>query len=530
MEGIAHAVQALELEALDIAGHLDDGRHRQRIVAGELRVKARARHYRSPSPADIYRPLRRNSVGMEFGYGRDLSALVSGMAKAGAAPAAAGGGRAVVSPVDGKTVVGRIADTPAAHVDGMVTLAEPGFRRWSATPAEERAAALDRLADLLEADRDVLMSLLAREGGKTLADGIAEVREAVDFCRYYAGEARLLFREEVMPGPTGERDVLRRRGRGVFVCISPWNFPLAIFLGQVTAALAAGNAVLAKPAEQTPLIAGHAFALLHRAGVPEDVAKLVPGDRKVGAALVAHPRIAGVVFTGSTEVAFAINRALAAKSGPIVPLIAETGGINAMIVDATALPEQVSDDVIASAFRSAGQRCSALRILYLQEDIADRMIDMIAGAAAELKLGDPADPSTDVGPIIDAEARANLQSHIAAMRKSATTRFVGQVPTGPLAGGWFFPPHIIELHDAKQLDREVFGPILHVVRWRADELDQVLEAIAATGYGLTLGIHTRIDETARRIADRLNVGNVYVNRNIIGAVVGTQPFGGSGLS
>jgi RHH-type proline utilization regulon transcriptional repressor/proline dehydrogenase/delta 1-pyrroline-5-carboxylate dehydrogenase len=288
--------------------------------------------------------------------------------------------------------------------------------------------------------------------------------------------------------------------------------------------------VVAKPAEQTPLIAFRAFELLHEAGVPIAAAQLLPGDGKVGAALVAHPAVAGVAFTGSTEVGWAINRTLAAKDGPIVPFIAETGGINPMIVDATALPEQVTDDVISSAFRSAGQRCSALRLLCLQEDVADRMITMIAGAAAELRLGDPREPATDVGPIIDAEAKRGLDDYIAAVRRSARVRFAGEVPRGGTAEGTYVAPHIIELVDASELTREVFGPILHVVRWRADQLDRLLDTIAATGYGLTLGIHSRIDETARHIISRLPTGNIYVNRNIIGAVVGTQPFGGSGLS
>jgi RHH-type proline utilization regulon transcriptional repressor/proline dehydrogenase/delta 1-pyrroline-5-carboxylate dehydrogenase len=333
-----------------------------------------------------------------------------------------------------------------------------------------------------------------------------------------------------MPGPTGERDVLRRRGRGVFVCISPWNFPLAIFLGQVTAALAAGNAVIAKPAEQTPLIASRAFQLLYEAGIPAEAAQLALGDGKVGAALTGHPRVGGVAFTGSTETAWAINRALAAKNGAIVPFIAETGGINAMIVDATALPEQVTDDVISSAFRSAGQRCSALRLLCLQEDVADRILAMIEGAAAELRLGDPRDPATDLGPIIDLDAKAGLDKHVADMRRVGKVRFAGKVPEGPLAGGYFVAPHIIALADAEELTREVFGPILHVVHWRAGRLAELATAIASTGYGLTLGVHSRIDETARGVVDALAVGNVYINRNIIGAVVGTQPFGGSGLS
>jgi RHH-type proline utilization regulon transcriptional repressor/proline dehydrogenase/delta 1-pyrroline-5-carboxylate dehydrogenase len=469
----------------------------------------RVRHSRVPRPADIYMPARRNSRGMEFGNAAELAALLSGIA-----------GSDIFAPAP--------AETAPAAPDAVMTTAVRGFASWSRVPAEDRAAALDRLADLIEADRDGMIALMAEEGGKTLVDGVAEVREAADFCRYYAAEARRLFAPETMPGPTGEDDSLVHRGRGVFVCISPWNFPLAIFLGQVTAALAAGNAVVAKPAEQTPRTAARAFALLHRAGIPVDAAQLAVGDGKIGAALVAHPATAGVAFTGSTEVAWAINRALAAKQGPIVPLIAETGGINAMIVDATALPEQVTDDVVTSAFRSAGQRCSALRLLCLQEDVADRVLAMIVGAAQELRVGDPRLPETDVGPVIDVEAKANLDAHVAGMRAEPWAKIVhaGNAPSS----GTFVAPTIIALDKASRLDREVFGPILHVVRWKARELDALIDAIGATGYGLTLGVHTRIDETARRIVNRLPAGNVYVNRNMIGAVVGTQPFGGSGLS
>jgi RHH-type proline utilization regulon transcriptional repressor/proline dehydrogenase/delta 1-pyrroline-5-carboxylate dehydrogenase len=385
---------------------------------------------------------------------------------------------------------------------------------------------LEKSASLLEARRAQFMALLQREGGKTLDDALSEVREAADFCRYYAAEGRKLFaRSEAMPGPTGESNALRLRGRGVFVAISPWNFPLAIFLGQVTAALMAGNSVVAKPAEQTPLIAAEAVKLLHEAGIPASALQFVPGDGAIGAMLTAHPDIAGVVFTGSTEVARAINRTLAAKDGPIVPFIAETGGINAMIADATALPEQVADDVVMSAFRSAGQRCSALRLLFVQEDVADRMIEMIAGAARELKLGDPGDPATHVGPVIDAEAKARLNAHIARMTRRARVHFAGEAPEGN-----FVAPHIFELRDAGELTEEVFGPILHVVRYGADRLDEVLQAIARTGYGLTLGIHSRIDDITEAMIDRLQVGNIYVNRNMIGAVVGVQPFGGFGLS
>ena len=408
--------------------------------------------------------------------------------------------------------------------------ADAGFPAWAATPIGERAAALERASDLLQARRGRLIALLQSEGGKTLDDAVAEVREAVDFCRYYAAQARHALAPQPMPGPTGESNELRYRGRGVFVCISPWNFPLAIFLGQVSAALAAGNSVVAKPAEQTPLIAAEAVRILHEAGVPAGALQLVPGDGKVGAALIADRRVAGVCFTGSTEVGRVINRALAAKDGPIVPLIAETGGINAMIVDATALPEQVTDDVVTSAFRSAGQRCSALRLLCVQEDVADPIVEMIAGAARELKLGDPRDPATHVGPVIDAEAKDKLDRWIAAMEAQGRVRFRWDRFKPLPAAGTFVPPAIITLDRARDLAEEVFGPILHVVRWRADALDALLDEIAANGYGLTLGIHSRIDSTVEHVAARLANGNVYVNRNMIGAVVGTQPFGGTGLS
>ncbi len=391
---------------------------------------------------------------------------------------------------------------------------------------ETRAKALEKAADLLEDKRDRLLDLLSREAGKTIDDGIAEIREAVDLCRYYAAEARRQFgSDKVMPGPTGEDNKLRHRGWGAFVCISPWNFPLAIFLGQVTAALAAGNTVVAKPAEQTPLIAYEAIRTLHEAGVPKDAVLYLPGDGSVGAALTSHPEIAGVAFTGSNGIRRAMNRTLAAKKGPIVPLIAKNGGLNAMIVDATALSEQVADDVVMSAFRSAGQRCSALRILYLQEDIADSMLEMIEGAAKELTLGDPAQPSTDVGPIIDEAQREMLSNHIAAMRKSQKVRYAGEAPKDGS-----FAPHIVELDRPHALEREVFGPVLHVVRWKAKDLDKVLDQIASTGYGLTFGLQTTIEATVTKVIDRLDIGNVYVNRNTIGAVVGTQPFGGSGLS
>ena len=385
------------------------------------------------------------------------------------------------------------------------------------------------MADLLDREQGALLALLQTEAGKTLDDALAEWREAQDFCRYYAAQARSTLTGETMPGPTGEDNRLTFRGRGVFVCISPWNFPLAIFLGQVTAALVAGNCVVAKPAEQTPLIASAATRMLHEAGVPVTALHLIPGKPEAGAALVAHRHVAGVAFTGSTATAWRINRALAAKDAAIVPLIAETGGINAMIVDATALPEQVNDDVVMSAFRSTGQRCSALRLLCVQEDVADKIIDMIKGAASELRIGDPREMQTHMGPVIDAAALSRLQDHVDAMGKSAKTHLAGSIPAAA-PRGTFLGPHIFELRQVGDLKAEIFGPVLHVVRYAAKNLDAVLDALEASGNGLTLGVHSRIDATVERIVARLDVGNVYVNRNMIGAVVGTQPFGGSGLS
>ncbi len=498
-----------------------------------------ARSRRIPLPRDLYAPERRNSAGIEFGARASLAALVAevragAVAFSEAAPlidGAARGGRErpIVSPIDGRTI-GTVREADASTSGEAVTAAAAGFAAWAATPPSERAIVLERAAERLEANRDGLLALLQNEGGKTLDDALAEFREAVDYCLYYAAQTRLSLAEQALPGPTGERSVLRYRGRGVFVCISPWNFPLAIFLGQITAALAAGNAVVAKPAEQTPLIAARAVALLHEAGIPASALHLLPGDGKVGAMLVGDPRVAGVAFTGSTEVGRAINGALAAKNGPIAPLIAETGGINAMIVDATALPEQVTDDVIASSFRSAGQRCSALRLLCLQADVAERMLDMLVGATRELKVGDPRDVSTHVGPVIDADAKTKLENWIAAMERAGRVRLRWDRNRSLPERGTYVAPTIIELDSASDLKDEVFGPVLHVVRWRADELDTLLDEIAGNGTALTLGAHSRIDLAIERIAARLPNGNVYVNRNMIGAVVGSQPFGGTRLS
>ncbi len=497
-----------------------------------------ARNPKIPLPRDLYRPGRRNSAGIEFGDRASLTALLADIRNSAmpgeAAPLIDGrmrGGieRQVRSPIDAK-VIGRVEEASDALASAAMAAAQSGFARWAATPIAIRAAALDRASDLLEARRGRLIALLQAEGGKTLEDSLGEVREAVDFCRYYALEAHRALVAERLPGPTGESNELRYRGRGVFVCISPWNFPLSIFLGQIAAALVAGNSVVAKPAEQTPLVAAETVRVLHEAGIPPGALHLLPGDGRVGAALVADARVAGVAFTGSTEVARGINRALAAKDAAIVPLIAETGGINPMIVDATALPEQVTDDVITSAFRSAGQRCSALRLLCLQEDVADPVLEMIAGAARELRLGDPREPATHVGPVIDAEAKDRLDHWIAVNEKHGRVRFRWDRFNPLPADGTYVPPTIIALERASDLREEVFGPILHVVPWRADELGRLLDEIAASGYALTLGVHSRIDATVERVAGRLASGNVYVNRSMIGAVVGTQPFGGTELS
>jgi RHH-type proline utilization regulon transcriptional repressor/proline dehydrogenase/delta 1-pyrroline-5-carboxylate dehydrogenase len=495
-------------------------------------------HARIREPGELYRS-RRNSQGADFGNPAELAALQSEL-KAAAAVAYRGGpilsqgeptepNVPVRSPADTSQTVGLTRDASEAEIAGAMTSCARAQRAWDATPAEHRAACLEKAADLLEQRRGFFLHLLVREAGKTLPDAIAEIREAADFCRYYAWRGRELFAApQELKGPVGERNLLSLQGRGVFACISPWNFPLAIFAGQITAALMAGNAVVAKPAPATTLIAHATTRLLHEAGIPRDVLQLVPADGPLfGATALTHPALAGVAFTGSTATAATINRTLAGREGPIVPLIAETGGVNAMIVDATALPEQVVDDVITSAFTSAGQRCSALRVLYLQEEIADRVLEMLIGAMKCLVIGDPADPATDVGPVISAEARQRLQKH--AQRMEAEAKLLYCCPVGE-GQGHFFGPRLFELNSPGQQKTEEFGPILHVFRYRAEDLAQVLDAVRATGFGLTLGIHSRLESTAEHVFRTLPVGNTYVNRNMIGAVVGVQPFGGQGLS
>ncbi len=525
--------------AADPSVPIEDILRRPQSAIGSPR---QARNKKIPLPRDLYRPERQNSPGIEFGDRASLDCLLAEIRRATrkdtpialSSPlvdgiALVGIERAVTSPIDGRAV-GTVREADEALVRAAMAAAEAGFSAWAATPPEERAQALERAAAMLESHRGELLALLQDEGGKTLDDALSEWREAIDYCGYYAAQARSALAAQALPGLTGESNVLRYRGRGVFVCISPWNFPLAIFLGQIAAALAAGNTVVAKPAEQTPLIAARTVALLHAAGVPATSLHLLPGDGQVGASLVADARTAGVCFTGSTEVGRAINRALAARNGPIVPLIAETGGINAMIVDATALPEQVIDDVITSAFRSAGQRCSALRLLCLQDDIAERTLVMLAGAMRELTIGDPRQVSTHVGPVIEAAAKQKLEGWIDDMASAGRLRFQCDAPAAIPSGGTYVLPALIELDRARELKEEVFGPVLHVVRWNAEELDGLLDDIARNGTALTLGVHSRIDGTIAHVAARLPHGNVYVNRSMIGAVVGTQPFGGTLLS
>jgi RHH-type proline utilization regulon transcriptional repressor/proline dehydrogenase/delta 1-pyrroline-5-carboxylate dehydrogenase len=458
---------------------------------------------RIPLPRDLY-PDRKNSLGLDLSR-RDMLDSLSRDVKAASLPA-----------------------VPNVSLDEAVSRAVRAFDSWSQTPASERAAALERAADRLEACTVELVSLIVREGGRTFADAVAEVREAADFCRYYAAQARNIFSRAIqLSGPAGESNQLSLHGRGVFACIAPWNFPLAIFTGQAAAALAAGNTVIAKPAEQTPRVGLRAIEILRESGVPADAVHCVPGDGEtVGAPLVRDARIAGVAFTGSDETARRIHAALAARAGPIVPLIAETGGVNAMLVDSSALPEQVVDDVVISAFQSAGQRCSAQRILFVDEGAAPRVERLLAGALAELKVGDPAEPDTDIGPVIDAGARATLLRHVDHLRKNFP--LVGEAAAP--ASGNYVAPIAFQLPLQKLPRTEVFGPILHVCAFARRDLPKVLGWIRETGYGLTLGIHSRLQGFVDEVVREARVGNIYVNRSMIGAVVGVQPFGGEGLS
>ena len=491
-------------------------------------------HPHIPAPAGIF-PDRINSMGVNLSNDQDLAVLaerINASLKPWRAvplvPGASGNGPRlpVTNPADRREVVGEWQAADAAQVERAIVNAQAAYPGWDGLPAASRAKILEHAADLMEARMPELIALCVKEAGKSIASSVSEVREAVDFCRYYAQQARKLFgAPEKLPGPTGESNELQLHGRGVFVCI-----PLAIFMGQVAAALAAGNSVIAKPAEQTNLTAAFAVGLLHEAGVPAEVLQFLPGDgATVGAALTRDPRISGVVFTGSTDTAWAINRALAARRAPLATLIAETGGQNALIADSSALPEQLVKDAMTAAFDSAGQRCSAARVLFVQADIADKVVTMLAGAMDEIVVGDPALLSTDVGPVIDDDALAVLKAHAERMDRQARLIKAVAVPES-CAHGSFFAPRAYEIGSLSELTQEVFGPVLHVIRYQARDLDKVLADINATGYGLTLGIHSRIDATVQHIVRSVRVGNCYVNRNQIGAVVGVQPFGGEGLS
>jgi RHH-type proline utilization regulon transcriptional repressor/proline dehydrogenase/delta 1-pyrroline-5-carboxylate dehydrogenase len=514
------------------------------IVADPIQATAahEARpHPRIPAPTALFGEERSNSRGLNLADDRVTAGLLKAMQEASARPLAAHpivNGKAVsgqpvdsVNPADRGHTVGTCQVATAGHVDDAIAGACAAQPAWDRMAAERRAEILEKAAQLYEQHTAELLSLCISEAGKTLPDAVAELREAVDFLRFYAAEARRHFgAATLLPGPTGERNTLGMRGRGVFVCISPWNFPLAIYTGQVAAALAAGNAVLAKPAEQTPLVAFRAAELLMEAGVPRGVLQFLPGDgATVGGRAVADPRIAGVAFTGSTETARLINRALAARDGPIGTLIAETGGQNAMLVDSSALPEQVVKDAVLSAFNSAGQRCSALRLLCVQKDIADRVIELLIGHMQELVIGNPALLATDVGPVIDAEARGMLDAHLQQMEQKAKLLYRCSLDDATRAGT-FFAPALIEIDSVSALEREVFGPVLHVLRFRSRDLQATIDAVNATGFGLTMGLHSRIDARARKLVELSGAGNIYINRNMIGAVVGVQPFGGRGLS
>jgi RHH-type proline utilization regulon transcriptional repressor/proline dehydrogenase/delta 1-pyrroline-5-carboxylate dehydrogenase len=500
------------------------------LIASPLETVRQGITPRLPAPRALY-PGRLAAPGIDWGN----EAAVDTLAKAAATPpyldlphTGSGETLTICSPALPSQTIGKVRAATAADIAAAMAKATAAQPAWAARPVTERAAILREAASLLTAERDRFLALLVHEAGRTLRNALGEIREATDFLNYYAGTAETLMAERILPGITGEANTIHLAGRGVFACISPWNFPLAIFTGQVAAALVTGNAVLAKPAEETPLIAHAMIALLHRAGVPADILHYLPGPGETtGAALVNQPGLAGVVFTGGTHTARLINRALAAKDGPLPVLIAETGGLNAMIVDSSALPEQVVGDVITSAFDSAGQRCSALRVLAVQEDSADKLLAMLQGAMASLTLGHPADPASDIGPVIGATAWEGLIRDIAGLRAGGQDRSPAFTlpPEGP-----YIAPHLIEIDRLDRLTHEIFGPVLAVLRWRQGELPDLIEQINALGYGLTLGLHTRIGSTVETVRRLARVGNLYVNRSQIGAVVESQPFGGEGLS
>lgn len=495
-------------------------------------------------PQNLFDPERQNSKGIDFDDPKIMKDFLEDVQKnqwveayeatslIQGKPQKTGSFIEKINPADKGDVVGRVYEMDVSQVDKIFDVAKTGHQIWSQTDANYRADILEKIADRLEENHAALIGVCVREGGRTLKDAHDEIREAVDFCRYYAMQGRKDFKGSgtKLLGPTGERNIYKLQSRGVFVCISPWNFPIAIFTGQIVAALMAGNAVIAKPAEQTSITGHEIIKLMHEAGVPPDVLGLALGDGRIGAALVAHESVTGVAFTGSTEVARGINQTLATKEGPIARLIAETGGQNAMIVDSSALTEQVIDDVVLSAFGSAGQRCSACRILYIQSDVADKTIEMLKGAMEKIRIGNPIHLSSDIGPLIDEEALMNIQNH--------KTRLGGlghKISETPLESdlenkGHFVAPIAYEIENLSQLEKEIFGPVLHVIRYDAKNIDQIIDDINGSGYGLTFGIHSRIDSFIQHVTSRIQAGNIYVNRGTIGAVVGSQPFGGRGLS
>ena len=505
-------------------------------VARLKRVEPK-RHPGIKKPADLFMPERANALGIDLQSPTELARLAGAMAGVSLSGLEAvpgvdepvGTWHGVTDPAERSRTLGRVLMADAATAVRALERAATGHPAWAGTPVQERARILNKAADLMQAHHAELLALCVREAGKTLRDAVADLREAIDFLRYYAAQAVKLMAEPLdLPGPTGESNAISLHPRGVFVVISPWNFPIAIFTGQTAAALSVGNAVVTKPAEQTSLMGACIVALLHEAGVPRDALVLLTAEgHVVGKDLVQHPLCAGVAFTGSNAAAFAINRAMAATDLPIRPLIAETGGINAMIVDNSALPEQVVADVVESAFRSAGQRCSALRLLCVQEQAAPKLIEMLKGAMDELRVGDPGRVATDVGPVIDEEARSGLEDHVGAMNGRVLHRVA---PKPDADGGTFVAPTLIRLDDVADLNREVFGPVLHVATYKGERLPETVDALNAKGFGLTFGVQSRIDSTIARITERIHAGNLYVNRNIIGAIVGSQPFGGEGLS
>lgn len=512
------------------------------VEQAELEREEGTRRLAIPRPREIYLPERSASAGLALteasvrtpllvDMGKTIkTGFVAGPIVGGAQTVGGDAAQALFSPHDSRQRIGSVRLATPAQLDAALASAGAAAHRWDVTPAAERARILELAADLFERDRAALMAHLVREAGKTLEAAQAEVREAVDYLRYYAGEARRLFSEPVeLKGPTGETNTLSLRARGTFACISPWNFPLAIFTGQIAAALAAGNPVIAKPAEQTPATGFVAVKLLHEAGVPSDVLHLVTGAGKLGEALVKDDRVRGVAFTGSNETAWAIQRTLAGRHGAIVPFIAETGGINVMIADSSALPEQVVRDAVRSAYDSAGQRCSAARVLFVQDDAAPRIKAMLSGAIEALDVGDPLDYATDMGPVIDEAAQDALESHKVRMKREGREIIDLPIPEACRAGT-YVTPALYELDRLARVEREVFGPVLHLIRFDRGHLDTVISAMNATGYGLTLGLHSRIESVADYVAEHARVGNLYINRNQIGAVVGVQPFGGEGLS